>query len=104
MYAYTYRVKREALWGLSDAYVNAYISRMTPITLRVKELREARKWSQAELARRAKVRRAMLSELEAGKRQRIDLAILERLASALEVDPALLLVRTPPAKPRRPRR
>jgi transcriptional regulator with XRE-family HTH domain len=78
---------------------------MTPITLRVKELREARKWSQAELARRAKVRRAMLNELEAGKRQRIDLAILERLATALEVDPALLLVTTPPAKPkRRPRR
>jgi transcriptional regulator with XRE-family HTH domain len=75
---------------------------MTPITLRVRELREAKGWSQAELARRAKVRRAMLNELEAGKRQRIDLSILERLAGALEVDPALLLVTTPPKTTRRP--
>jgi len=74
---------------------------MTPITLRVKELREAKGWSQAELARRAKVRRAMLSELEAGKRQRIDLAILERLATALGVDPALLLVTTPAPQKRK---
>lgn len=75
---------------------------MSPIRLRVKELREAKGWSQAELGRRAKVRQAMLSELEAGKRQRIDLSILERLATALEVDPALLLVTTPSAKgPRR---
>lgn len=70
---------------------------MTPITLRVRELREAKGWSQAELGRRAKVRQAMLSELEAGKRQRIDLAILERLALALEVDPALLFLTTPRA-------
>jgi len=70
---------------------------MTPITLRIRELRQAKQWSQAELARRARVRRAMLSELEAGKRQRIDLVILERLAGALEVDPALLLVTSPPA-------
>lgn len=73
---------------------------MTPITLRVRELRTAKGWSQAELARRAKVRRAMLSELEAGKRRRIDLAILERLSTALGVDPALLLVTTPAKRKR----
>lgn len=76
---------------------------MTPITLRIRELREAKGWSQSELARQAGVRQAMLSELEAGKRQRVDLAVLERIAAALEVDPALLLVTTP-APERRSRR
>ncbi len=73
---------------------------MSPITLRVGELREAKGWSQAELARRAGVRRAMLNELEAGKRQRIDLGILEKLAAALGVDPAILLVVTPAKRKR----
>ena len=74
---------------------------MTPLTLRLRELRKAKKWSQAELARRAKVRQAAVSELESGKRQRIEFAMLERLAQALEVDPAFLVVVRSPAKPRR---
>ena len=66
---------------------------MTPLTLRIKELREARGWSQAELARRAKVRQATLSAIENQLTTGVDFAVLDRLARALEVDPGFLLVR-----------
>ena len=72
-------------WRILDA--------MTPLTLRIKELREARGWSQAELARRAKVRQATLSAIENQLTTGVDFAVLDRLARALEVDPGFLLVR-----------
>lgn len=61
--------------------------------LRVKELRDAKGWSQAELARRAKVRPNTLVDIEKGTAKRITLDVLERLADALGVDPALMLKR-----------
>lgn len=73
---------------------------MTPIRLRLKELRDAADLTQEELSDRAKVRQATISELEAGKRQRVDLGILERLARALDVEPGELFA-TSPAKKRR---
>lgn len=42
---------------------------------------------------RAQVRHAAISELESGKRQRVNLDILERLALALGVEPGELLQR-----------
>ena len=70
-----------------------YIAIMTPITLRVKELREAKGWSQAELADRAKIRRATVSAIEANQTKGIDFETLERLAKALRCDPGYLIVK-----------
>jgi transcriptional regulator with XRE-family HTH domain len=65
---------------------------MSPIVLRVREARLRRGWTQVELARRAGVRRATVSELESRQPQRVDLAVLERIARALRV-PTLALLR-----------
>lgn len=66
---------------------------MTPITLRVKELRVAKGWSQAELADRAEIRRATVSAIEANQTTGVDFDTLERLGKALGCDPAFLIVR-----------
>jgi transcriptional regulator with XRE-family HTH domain len=66
---------------------------MTPVVLRVRELREARGWSQRELARRAGVRQATLSAIENAQTTGIDFETLERLAKALDVDPAFLIAK-----------
>ena len=70
-----------------------YLSVMSPIVLRVRELREAKGWSQRDLARRAKVRQATVSAIEAGQTKGIDFVTLERLAKALAVDPGYLIVK-----------
>ncbi len=54
-----------------------------------------RGWSQAELAVRAGVRQATVSNIESGRLKRLDLEVLDKLASALEVDPGYLIVREP---------
>jgi transcriptional regulator with XRE-family HTH domain len=61
--------------------------------VRVRELREAAGLSQQALGDFAGVRQATISELESGKRRRLDFVILERLADALGVEPGELLVR-----------
>ena len=66
---------------------------MTAVVLRVRELREARGWSQRELARRAGVRQATLSAIENEQTTGIDFETLERLAEALGVDPAFLIAK-----------
>lgn len=66
---------------------------MTPITLRIRELREARGWSLRELARRVEVRPNTLSAIENGLTTGIDFVTLEKLARALEVDPGYLIVK-----------
>lgn len=71
---------------------------MSPIRLRVQELREARQWSQRDLARIAGVRQATISQAESGGA--VTLAVLERLADALEVDAGYLLVHTRTKKSR----
>ena len=69
-----------------------YIPPMTALRLRVKELREARGWSQAELAKKASIRRPTLSAIESEQTSGIDFDVLERLAKALGVDPGYLIV------------
>jgi len=63
-----------------------------PIVLRVRELRDALGWSQDYLAEVSGVTQKTISRLERGRSSSIDLDVLERLALALRVDPALLLV------------
>lgn len=74
---------------------------MSPTTLRLRELRTASGLSQVELGRRAHVRQATISRLERGPVHVLDLAVLDRLAAALHVQPVLLLgwSETAPAKP-----
>lgn len=71
------------------------------LRLRVRELREARGWKQAELAERAKVRVATLSQIENEQTKGVRFDVLERLADALEVDPSYLLMRVPDARKKR---
>lgn len=66
---------------------------MTPITLRVRELRQAKGWSLRELARRADVQPMTLSAIENGQTKGVDFLTLEKLARVLEVDPAYFLVK-----------
>lgn len=66
---------------------------VSPVTLRLRELREAKGWSQAELARRAGVQRVTITVIEGGRTKGVDFSTLDKLARALEVDPGFLIVR-----------
>lgn len=68
---------------------------MTPIRLRVRELREAQGLSQAGLAKLAGVRQGTISKLETGQTAGIDFSTLERLADALGVNAGLLIAHEP---------
>jgi transcriptional regulator with XRE-family HTH domain len=72
-------------------------SALSPISLRLKEFREAQRLSQAELARRSGVSQSTISRIEAGATGGLNLASLEGLADALGVNAALLIVHEPKA-------
>lgn len=74
---------------------------MSPVRLRVKELRAAQGMTQEELATRAGIRRATLVALEGGKTQGVDFKTLEQLADALGVDAGYLIVHEREGKPKR---
>jgi transcriptional regulator with XRE-family HTH domain len=71
---------------------------MPPLSLRIREFREARGWSQLRLAEEARARQATISGLETGKIQRIELPMLERIAKALGVEPGELFGHAPAAR------
>ncbi len=66
---------------------------MTPLSLRIREVRQVKGWTQAELARRAGIRRATVNRIENARVKAIDLEVLEKLAKALDVDPGYLIVK-----------
>ena len=66
---------------------------MSPLVLRVRELREALGLTQAELAERAGVRRATVNRIENARVTAIDLEVLEKIADALGVEPGFVIVR-----------
>jgi transcriptional regulator with XRE-family HTH domain len=66
--------------------------KVTPVKLRLKELREAKGWTQAELAARSGVNQGTISKIENEKTGGIDFVNLEALADALGVDAAVLIV------------
>lgn len=66
---------------------------MTPLRLRVRELREAKNWTQTQLAEKADVRQATISAIETGQSKGVDFDVLERLAKALGVDPGFLIAK-----------
>jgi transcriptional regulator with XRE-family HTH domain len=71
---------------------------MSPLRLRVRELREALGLTQAELADRAGVRRATVNRIENARVTAIDLSVLERIADVLRVEPGFIVVRVSDAK------
>lgn len=64
---------------------------MTPVRIRLKELREGKGWSQAELARQSGVAQPTISRIEADETRSVNLDNLERLADALGVNAAVLI-------------
>jgi transcriptional regulator with XRE-family HTH domain len=68
---------------------------MSPLALRIRELREARRWSQAELGRRSGVPQSTVSRLESGRQGGVEFDVLERLARALGCDAGYLIVHRP---------
>ena len=83
-------LRRATVQGLRGC---VYTYWMTPIVLRVKELRTAQGLTQKQLAERAKIRQATVSKLESGRIKSIDLEVLEKLAKALGCDPGYLIVK-----------
>jgi transcriptional regulator with XRE-family HTH domain len=67
---------------------------MMPVQLRVRELRKAKGLTGAELARQAKVRPSTLSAIENNQTTGIAFDVLDRIATALGVDAAMLVVHT----------
>lgn len=67
---------------------------MSPIELRVREYRERAGLTGAELAKRARVRPNTISDIENGTTKGIRWDVLDRIAVALGVDAALLIVHT----------
>ena len=74
---------------------------MATTRIRLKDLREARGWTQLELAGRAGVRQATISEMETGRARRVSLEAIDRLARALKVQPGELLERVTNGKGKR---
>jgi transcriptional regulator with XRE-family HTH domain len=67
---------------------------VTPIKLRLRELRERKGWSQAKLGRLAGVSASTINRAERGETRTLSLGNLEKLATALGVQPGSLLRRT----------
>ena len=63
-----------------------------PLGQMIKRLRTRRNLTQQELARRAKVSQTYIAKLESGDRETTSIAVLKRLAKALRVPVAKLLV------------
>lgn len=77
---------------------------VTPIALRLRELRDVRGWSQAELARRSGVNQSIISRLENGDTRSVSFENLERLAAAVACDPGYLVVQVRSPRRKQPNR
>jgi putative transcriptional regulator len=67
---------------------------MSPIAVTLREKRLEAGLTQTELAEKAGVRQATISELETGETRRVDLDVLDRLCKALKCQPGDLLKRS----------
>ena len=66
---------------------------MTPVQIRLREVRQTAGMTQAELAAKAKIDQGDVSRIESGKTNGISLDVLDRLCRALKCEPGDLLVR-----------
>lgn len=97
------------------ATISASKSHLTPAQIfgqRVRETRERRGWTQAELAEKLHIERTTLNKIEKGSRGDIRISQLFEFAKVLDIAPVHLLtprlegvgmVPTPGSKPMRPR-
>jgi transcriptional regulator with XRE-family HTH domain len=76
-------------------------TRIAPIWIRLEELRNAKGWSQAELARRSGVPQPTISRIEARESRSVNLDNLERLADALGVNAAVMIAHEREPEPRK---
>ena len=60
-------------------------------TSRLRELRDARGWTQVQLAEKVDAAVSTISDIERGTTSRIDFELLERLAKAFAVEPGELI-------------
>ena len=65
---------------------------MTPVKIRLREVRKAARFTQVELARRARMDQADISRIEKGAKA-ISMDVLDRLCRALKCEPGDILVR-----------
>lgn len=83
------------IYGNSDCAQDASWRILSPvltvIRFRLREAREARTLTQAQLAERVGVRQATISDLETGKAKVLRLALLAALCAALDTTPADLI-------------
>jgi transcriptional regulator with XRE-family HTH domain len=66
---------------------------MSYLATRVKLLREARRWTQQELASESRVSVTTISRYENARVAMFSAKVLDRLSLALGVDPGLLIVK-----------
>jgi len=76
----------------ADRFHLVTVPLVSPLTLRLEELRKDKGLSQAELSRLSSVPQSTISRIEAGETGSVSLANLEKLADALGVNAALLIV------------
>lgn len=67
---------------------------MSPVTLRVRELREEAGLTQAELSAKTGLPIPAISRIENGHTEKIALHTIDRLCRVFDVDPGALFVRT----------
>lgn len=73
---------------------------MSPIEVRLRELRTRRGLTQVQLAERTGLDQATISRIERG-RSGMDFEVLDRLCAALECEPGEILSRVPDRRRRR---
>jgi putative transcriptional regulator len=66
-------------------------TKVTPVKLRLKELRDAKGLTQDQLAELSGVDQGNISKIERGQTKGVDFLTLEKLADALEVDAGYLI-------------
>jgi len=71
--------------GMDNIATFPYTCLVTPVRLRIREERARKGWTQLQLARAARVPQSTISRLERRAVERLDVPILERIASALDV-------------------
>lgn len=78
-------------------FIHGWMSLVETFGANIRSARNEREWTQEKLAFEAGVKRAYISEIEAGKRNPT-LGIVERISSALGVEPSDLLRKRRPAR------
>ncbi len=80
---------------------SAKLRRVSPLRLRLKEVRNAHGLTQQALAAQAGVSQSTIARIESGSLRNVTLDLIERLAEGLGVSPQSLIESAPAEKPKR---